>query len=332
MTKLLKILAAVLVGAAALVVLWLGAEIFVFGQSVGETTVRIERGMDVFDIAELLKNRGLIENRFGFVLYVTLTGNINNLQAGEYVFEGDYSLYQVADIVSNGLSLSAHKTVLIPEGFTLEEIDQKLLGEGVNPVGRVSDQKVSDFEEDFYFLESVRPPTDSLEGFLFPDTYRFEKHSPAGLIARVMLANFEKKTRSWREKAAREGRDFYEVLVLASILEKEVPPEDMTRAAGVLAKRLAAGIALGADATLVYDLGRPIKRSDLEELDSPYNSYKYPGLPPTPISNPSLDALEAALNPEKNDYWYYLSRRDNGETIFSQTLEEHNAARAKYLR
>ena len=105
----------------------------------------------------------------------------------------------------------------------------------------------------------------------------------------------------------------------------------MPLAAGVLWQRLAIGMALQADATLVYDLGRPIKRSDTTELDSLYNTYKYQGLPPTPIANPGLAALNAALNPQHSNYLYYLSRSSDGTTVFSETLEQHNLAKAKYL-
>ena len=215
--------------------------------------------------------------------------------------------------------------VLIPEGFTLEKIQESLDESGIAGAGRLSETaKPERWAEEFPFLKIIPGRVTTLEGFLFPDTYRFEKHDTAEAVVRKFLKNFEEKTKGLGVT--------YKTVTLASILEREVPVKDMSLAAGVLLHRLNAGVPLQADATLVYALGRPITASDPETLDSPYNTYRYLGLPPTPISNPGLEAIKAALNPAASEYWYYLSRRDNGETIFSATLEEHNAARAKYLR
>ncbi len=326
-----KNIARIAILAIVLFVIFEAILIFVFTQDVGEKTVLIERGMDVFGVANLLKREKVIENRLGFIIYVTLTGNISRLQAGEYTFRGEYALYQIADLVSYGLSLSSQKTVFIREGATIKQIDEELASAGVEPIGKLAELKIFDFKRDFAFFNGLPASIESLEGFLFPDTYHFEKRSPISAIARKMIQNFESKTSELYQEAVEARKDFYEIVILASILEKEVPADDMARAAGVLSKRISADIALQADATLVYGLGRPIRRGDINNFKSPYNSYLYRGLPPTPISNPSLAALRAALNPEKNNYWYYLSRRDNGETIFSRTLEEHNIARAKYL-
>jgi UPF0755 protein len=170
-----------------------------------------------------------------------------------------------------------------------------------------------------------------LEGLLFPDTYRVDKEKDPETTISKVLSNFESKTSAWRAQALLLGKDFYEVLIMASILEKEVPPEDMALAAGVLWRRLRIGMPLQVDATLVYALGRAIAKSDTVTLNSPYNTYKYKGLPPTPICSPGLAALSAALYPRDGGYLYYLSRTSDHKTIFSRTLEEHNLARAKYL-
>lgn len=216
-------------------------------------------------------------------------------------------------------------TVLIPEGFTIEKIQSELEKAGI--AGAVRFEEVARPErwrEEFEFLAAVPSSTRTLEGFLFPDTYRFWRQDTAETIVRKFLENFEARTKGLRVT--------YEIVTVASILEREVSPEDMALAAGVLIKRLRSGVALQADATLVYALGRPINRSDPEIFDSLYNTYRYAGLPPTPISNPGLAAIKAAVNPQTSDYWYYLSRPSDGKTIFSRTLEEHNEARAKYLR
>ena len=166
----------------------------------------------------------------------------------------------------------------------------------------------------------------SLEGFLFPDTYRFSKDASIKEIVERMLKRFETKNPDLIK-----NKDFYKVLTLASILEEEVLPKDMPTAAGVLWNRLELDMPLQVDATLVYKLGRPIERTDISSLNSPYNTYRYNGLPPTPISNPGLVSINAALNPQKSNYLYYLSKPLDKTTIFSETLEEHNLAKAKYL-
>jgi UPF0755 protein len=305
---------------------------FFYTPDVGEKTVSIQRGMGILDIASHLKNEGIIKDRGAFIAYVVLTGNRSKLQAGEYTFKGEYAVYQIADLVSNGLSLSSEATVVIPEGFTIAEIGERLAETGVEQVGDLAEQTIDKWTGTFPFLAEIAGRAQSLEGFLFPDTYKLEKKADAGVIVARMLRNFEAKTGALREKAGKENKDFYEVMILASILEKEVPVQDMPRAAGVLAKRLAAGLPLQTDATLVYVLGRPIRTEDTRTLASPYNTYRVKGLPPTPIGNPGLAALEAALNPEENEYWYYLSRRDTGETIFSRTFQEHQRAREQYLQ
>ena len=282
--------------------------------------VRIERGMGALEIAELLETSGIIKQQAPFLLYVVLTGNRNRLQAGEYSFDGNYAPYEVADLLSEGFSLSREKTVTIPEGYTIKDIEAALEESGVEKVGDIESETPATWGDFFSFVASI-PSGSTLEGFLFPDTYRFEKEATNDVVVRKMLANFEVKTRELRAEADGAKADFYEVVILASILEKEVPPEDMKRASGVLSKRLEAGMPLQSDATLVYGLGRPIVRRDIDTFNSPYNTYKFKGLPPSPISNPGLAAIEAALKPEDNDFWYYLTRPDTGETIFSRTFQ-----------
>lgn len=294
-------------------------------------TVRIEQGMGAVEIAELLKTAGIIKQQAPFLLYVFLTGNNSKLQAGEYEFDGDYAPYEIADLLSEGFSLSRERAVTVPEGYTISDIKGVLKSWEVNG-GETLDQETAAAWSDFYaFLRTV-PAGHTLEGFLYPDTYRFERETTTDVIARKMLSNFDAKTAELREQLGADERDFYEVVILASILEKEVPPEDMKRAAGVLQKRLDANMGLQVDASLAYVLGRPATRADIDSSTSPYNTYRYRGLPPGPIANPGLSALKAAADPEDNEFWYYLTRPDTGETIFSRTFAEHDSARAQYLR
>lgn len=302
---------------------------FIFGQK----EVAVAKGDNFIVIAGKLESAGVIKSRLAFIISTIYRGSFTTLKAGQYVFEPGLNLHQILSRIEKGEAVfgSDEVVVVIPEGLTLTALASRLDGLGFKDADSVLKIKADSLADKFSWLGSVSSKHDTLEGFLFPDTYRFSKDATANEIAIKMLNRFESKTADIRASAAAAARDFYDILIMASILEREVPPQDMPLAAGVLWKRLAIGMALQADATLVYDLGRAIKRSDTTELDSPYNTYKYQGLPPTPISNPGLVALNAALYPQKSNYLYYLSRYSDKVTVFSETLEQHNLAKAKYL-
>ncbi len=299
----------------------------------GQKEVAVEKGDNFFEIAQGLKLAGVIKNRLSFIAATIYRGSFATLKAGQYVFEPGLNLHQILSRIEKGEALfgSDEVVVTIPEGLTLDDMVARLKQAGFGDAGTLSRIKASSLADEFNWLPAASSKHSTLEGFLFPDTYRFSKDASATEIAAKMLNRFGSKTAEARKSSLNSGQNFHQALIMASILEKEVPPQDMPLAAGVLWRRLEIGMPLQADATLVYDLGRPIKRSDTTELDSPYNTYKYQGLPPTPISNPGLVALNAALYPQKSNYLYYLSKPQSGETIFSETLEEHNLAKAKYL-
>ncbi|MEK7149015.1 MAG: endolytic transglycosylase MltG, partial [Patescibacteria group bacterium] len=180
-----------------------------------------------------------------------------------------------------------------------------------------------------------------LEGYLFPDTYRLYKDASADDVIRKMLGNFDRKlTKDMRNEIILQRKTIYEIVTIASLIEKEVKsPEDKVLVSGILWKRLQLKIALQVDASIIYiktngrsqlNGGEKVLYEDLK-IDSPYNTYKYRGLPPGPISNPGLESIEAAIYPKQSPYLFYISTPD-GKTIYSKTLEEHNTAVAKYLR
>lgn len=305
---------------------------FLISQEIDNKIVNIEQGMNVVEIANLLKENNIIIDRGAFIFYVTAIGRRGKIQAGMYSFDGTYKTYQIANLITGGASLAGEKSVLVPEGFTARQIDEELKEANLNISGLLAQERASSLKGEFAFLSYLPEGEESLEGFLFPDTYNFKADSASDSIARKMLNNFGEKTKDLQEESRKKGIDFYKAVIIASILEKEVPLKDMSDVAGIIEKRLEAGIPLQVDATLVYVLGRKITTDDTQSLKSPYNTYQYKGLPPTPISNPGIAAIEAALNPANNSYWYYLSRPSDGETIFSKTLDEHNKAKAKYLR
>jgi UPF0755 protein len=203
------------------------------------------------------------------------------------------------------------------------------------PEKKYASGKLPDFSQEFSILAD-KPKSYGLEGYLFPDTYRIFNQAPVLDVIEKMLGNLDAKfTPMMRADIARQGRTIYQVITLASIIEKEVRiAEDRKIVSGIFWNRLAIGQALGSDATLSYILGDKDAAHSIEQtkIDSPYNTYHYAGLPPGPICNPSLDAIIAAIYPAATDYYYFLTDPKSGKTIFSKTLEEHNRNKQKYLK
>jgi UPF0755 protein len=291
----------------------------------------IERGESFKDIGARLSQESLIKSIAVFKMYALLTGRAQNIQPGTYEFSSAMTLPQImAEITSTKRN---DVLVTIPEGSTLKDIESLLVESGVL-------ERENALEE--YEFEGLRVAypflahADSLEGFLFPETYYFEKNSAPEEVVRKMLNVFEK--RAWPLLADR--KDWYEALILASYLEREVPEfENRQLVAGILWKRISLSMPLQVDATLSYAKcdGKirgcaeiRVLRSDTA-MASPYNTYKRTGWTPTPIANPGEAAIRAARTPKVSPYLYYLSSPETQETFFSRNLQEHNEKRKKYL-
>jgi len=264
----------------------------------------IEKGEGVFEIAEKLEKEGIIKNRFLFLVEAVFKGKHKKILAGKYELKASMTIPQILEKFTKG-DISKVK-ITIPEGFTIREIEEKL---------------------------KVDLP-DELEGYLFPDTYYLPIDFKAEDLVKVMRENFDKKIAPYLSEIEKQGKSLKEVMILASLVEKEVKTkEDKEIVAGILWKRLNAKIPLQVDATITYITGKKTTKISLEDLqiDSPYNTYKYLGLPPTPICNPGLESILAVIYPKETDYWYYLTTPE-GKTIFSKTFLEHKIAKEKYLK
>lgn len=203
-------------------------------------------------------------------------------------------------------------TVTIPEGSTVSDINEILVETGVL--------------SDAFFDES-------LQGYLFPDTYEFFLGSSIGVVDERFRENFETKAVPLLEKATGDV-SVHEILTVASLIEGEVPDTNERRlVSGIIWKRIKMGIPLQVDATICFIKGNPCLPITDEDknIDSLYNTYRYRGLPPGPISNPGIDAISASINPEESLYLYYISDPKTGETIFAKSLDEHNSNVVKYL-
>lgn len=275
-------------------------------------------------------------NTLPWRLYAWRYNTADRLQAGTYHLEQGEHVREVIERLVRGEGTQRDIAITYPEGFTLEQIAVRTAKQNIGTMEQfMAAAKPALYAAEFPFLAAL-PPERTLEGYLFPDTYRvFADDKPHDVIRR-MLANFSNKFNSDLRAVVSqsgEGRTVDQVIIMASIVEREVQKsEDMAVIAGILWKRHDVGMGLDADATIRYARDKwdePLTIDDLA-VDSPYNTRRYRGLPPGPISNPGLAAIVTAIHPEESEYWYYLSASD-GTTIYAKTNEEHNLNKAKYL-
>lgn len=308
--------------------------------------IEIPEGAGIRQIAGLLKKNGLVRSEWLFIVWVEMSGKAGMLQYGRYQFEKGATIPEITSRLQSGERFANEVTITIPEGWNLQDIagyfeTQEIVSKDAffGVVGsprefREANSLPGRMVDRFLFLGD-RPAGANLEGYLFPDTYRIFRSTSAEEIVVKMLENFDKKiTPELRGEIMRQKKTLYEILTIASLIEKEVvSDEDRALVSGILWKRLGLGIGLQVDATVSYVTGKRSVKVSLEELaiDSLYNTYKYRGLPPGPIANPGLSAVRAAIFPKPSSYLYYLSAPD-GRTIFSKTLEEHNGAKTKFLK
>jgi UPF0755 protein len=302
---------------------------------------RIESGQGAKEIASNLEEAGIISNDLFFNYYLWGNKSASRLQAGEYELSPSMTIPEIVRTLAEGkVKFDPGIKITIPEGYTVRQIEDAIIAGGLNikkselqeAVGITAPLAKEIFG--FAFLADL-PSRATLDGFLFPDTYFFDENSTLNDIVKKMLGNFDSKiSDAMRVKIKARGKNLYEVVIMASLLEREVQTyEDMRVVSGVLWKRMEIGMPLQVDATIAYLAGKKTGEISNEDklIDSPYNTYKYRGLPPSPIANPGSNAINAAIDPEESEYLYYLST-PTGETIFSKTLDEHNENRAKYLR
>lgn len=297
----------------------------------GDTLFSVEEGEGVRELAGRLEEEGIIRSDTPFLYYLFRNADLRRrLQAGDYLVSGEMTIPEIVERFVSGETYEAGVRVTFPEGFTAEQMAERLDGKGFPGEAflAIVRNPGAEFADEYPFLADV-PAGNGLEGVLFPDTYILDPAAGAEGVVRKMLDGFEAKAWPFLSES---GDAWYDALVLASILETEVrTTEDRKAVADLFLRRLEIGMALQSDATVRYALGETKVKHSLDDLalDSPYNSYKYPGLPPGPVSNPGIDAIEAALHPTPNPYWYFLNNPETGETVFSVTFEEHVANKAK---
>jgi len=306
-----------------------------------EYLVIIEKGENIDTISQKLIDAGIIKSAFYFKLYSRLHGLSTQIKAGSYSLNSALSPAKIIGILTQGDVVGREKEIKIIPGWNLRDIENYLIKNEIissEDFKKISSLKVGEWNFGFEkptFLNDA-PASASLEGYLFPDTYRIFADAKAEDVARKLLSNFDNKlTTQMRADIANQGKSIYDIITMASIVEKEVNNlEDMEVVSGIFWKRVDNNYPLESCATLAYVLGENKKQYSLEDtqIDSPYNTYRNKGLPPGPICNPSLTAIKAAIYPKASPYHYFLSRFDTGETVFSKTYQEHLLNKAKYLK
>jgi UPF0755 protein len=282
-----------------------------------ETFVEVVPGMGSRTIAALLAGQGIIHSRYAFDFWHVLRGG--TLKAGEYRFAQPATLPEVYNRLVRGDVYT--RTVTIPEGFNLFDIAQAVQDAQLGS----KESFLAAANQDVALIADLDPGAKNLEGYLFPDTYRFQRHQAATQLLAAMVRRF-------RQSSASIGvaGDYHRIVTLASLVEKETPvAEDRPLVASVLENRLAKDMPLMTDPTVIYaallekQYRGAIYQSDLKR-DSAYNTYRHTGLPPGPICSPGIASLQAAMHPADSKFLYFVADAGaSGHSRFATTLEEH---------
>lgn len=307
--------------------IWFGWAALLPVQPQQTTFFLLRPGWSTRHIARDLQKQGIIRSSAAFLM-VDYAKGLRTLKAGEYKFDQSASAFEVWRRLTVGDVYA--RTVVVPEGYNMFDVATAVEQAGLGPA--------SDFliaaRNDLFLLKDIDPDAKSLEGYLFPDTYQFTRINTSHEIAAAMVHRFRQEA----QKIGLLGRlDIHRVVTMASIVEKETAdPNERPLVAGVYYNRLNRNMTLAADPSVIYAAllaGRyrgTIYASDLQ-YESPYNTYKYPGLPPGPIANPGVASLQAAMHPKQTEYLYFVSD-NNGHHRFARDLEEHARNVAAYRK
>jgi UPF0755 protein len=294
------------------------------GYSTAETFVEIPQGAGTAEIRRRLIDAGVIADEYTFRAALWWSGESRNLQAGEYRFAEPMSPVAVIQKIGRGDIYT--RRITFPEGLTIVEMADVYESRGFG-----SAKSFVEAAGDTARIKDLDPEATDLEGYLFPETYSLPRNAPASRLVAQMVDRFlSTYTDSMRQSAAMQGLTTRQAVTLASLVEKETAQaQEHPLVAAVYRNRLRLNMPMQADPTVIYALQKSgrydgnVRRDDLQ-YDSPYNTYRYPGLPPGPIASPGRAALEAALAPADVPYLYFVSRND-GTHVFAETLTQHNA-------
>ncbi len=317
--------------ASIILLMLLGGLVFLsqlqpFGDPSQRQILEIQNGSSFTEVAKVLHQHQLIKSDWAFTWMGRLLGADRNIHPGEYEFQGGMAPADILNKITNGEVV--HYAVTIPEGYSIEQIAGILQEKGL--ADREAFIKVT---RDSQFLAQLDFHVDDLEGYLFPDTYHLTRGMTPEAIVQAMVSRFKKSwTADLYARAAELNLSVHQIVTLASVIEKETGlSRERGLISGVFHNRLRKKMPLQSDPTVIYALAQfdgDLRKKDLS-VDSPYNTYRFRGLPPGPIANPGEASIRAALYPVPTNYLYFVSRND-GSHQFSATLAEHNLAVKKF--
>ena len=320
------VFSAILAGTA-----WLLAnDICSFNKEEAEVAIVVEEEDSIKSIAKKLKSEGLINYKGVFCLFAGVFDAEEKIGPGIYTLNSDMDYRALINGMVPRQTHSAETVrATIPEGSTVKEVIEILAEKGVNTEAALTAAAESG-EFGYKFIDDTEKGNISrLEGYLFPDTYEFFVGEDPTSALKRLVDNFYSKVSTYLDQIEESEYSLKDVITIASLIEKETTGKDREKISSVIYNRLSTSgetyYLLQIDASLVYAAGRPITQADYKELKSPYNLYLHEGLPPTPIANPGLASIQAAVEPADTDYFFYVLGSD-GAHIFSKTLAEHNKA------
>lgn len=278
--------------------------------------VAVPKGESLGEVAQTLQEQDVVRSAFALRVIVKLMGNERNVHAGDYLFHEPQDIFSVAHSLIIGAYGLEPTRVRVHEGATTKEI------------AALFERQFERFDADNFLAQ-----TKLQEGYLFPDTYFFLPNVTEDTVIQAMRQNFDTKIAPLLPQIASSTHSLSDIVIMASIIEREAHNSvDRRKISGVLWNRLQRGMLLQVDVTFLYTIGKGTYQITMKDLmtDSPYNTYKNKGLPPTAIGSPSLDSLKAAVDPITSDYLYYLADR-NGVTYFSKTYAEHLRKKNLYI-
>lgn len=316
-------------------------------------SIYIQPQSSAYKIAKQLKEAGFIRHKRLFVYYLKIIRQETKLRSGVFILSPSYSMKRIKNILEEKEGPGSITKITIPEGYTLSEMAQLFEEKGMIKKADFMDyaqNKAKDkFKEKYPFLKEI--PTNNIEGYLFPETYFFSKGNSLDIIFNALLNQFSKRILPiWQNHVETQGfaspnitqglasqniSSLHQTLTLASIIEKEAASkEEAEIIASVFKNRLKKQMKLESCATILYAIGDPDKKivlyKDLK-IKSPYNTYRYQGLPPTPIASPGIHSFKAAVSPSERNFYFFIAKGD-GSHYFSQTLREHNRLRNQIQR
>lgn len=304
------------------------------------TIITIEEDTSLGSVVDMLESEGLIQYKFLFKLYAAFSHAEDKIAPGTYALNTEMDYHALVSSMSTSSSTRQETDITIPEGYTIDQVFALLDERGVTSVDKLRDMAAS-WDYAFDWLQD-RPLGDyhRLEGYLFPDTYTFQLGENPKYVINKMLVNFDAKMDQYMSRFAGDGEaepeySLHDIVTIASMIEKETSGKDYKTIASVIYNRLnnptaeTAGY-LQIDATLVYLNGGKVPTLADREIDSPYNTYKYQGLPAGPISNPGMASLLAAMEPDSTNYYFYVLNPETKEHEFSRTYAEHDVLVQRY--